>query len=432
MKSIFKPVHGIPTKFWLSGVRRLLSNINVTALVGLESSAKITGIRESIEEFAREVGGYAFFAKRFSKLIEEIPELGSMVNRRKGFLFTSNETFPTQFDINNPRHMGFYNALAHETGHALIATNRLQIPDSFFKKNKAAIENIAREYFQFVPRGFKKAAEELFVETAARKSVLSINPKITENRLFKAHHGYGVSDQMALDIGADVDYQNLLRPWSKTDRTAKAKEIMLERITPRLDKARQDIAYTEALLKNMVPLPDWVDEWRVKSAAAVKYLQERAETLKAGLRSANHSENVHGAIQGMMPDRPDFKGARTPGNPDSSSVIDSVKRFFVGDRSIDVGSMNKSVHELADDVLVQASKKAKKASKEALGLYSMAPGGVKSAVKVGGVLAVGVGALSLIRGMFERERDAQPVSFDATQLINAKKDPGRYYPTKSR
>lgn len=154
--------------------------------------------------------------------------------------------------------------------------------------------------------------------------------------------------------------------------------------------------------------------------------------VKNGLRGSDHGKNAHGAIQGMMPDRPDFKGARTPGNPDSSSVIDSVKRFFVGDRSTDVGSMNKSVHELADDVLVQASKKAKKASKEALGLYSMAPGGVKSAVKVGGVLAVGVGALSLIRGMFERERDAQPVSFDATQLINAKKDPGRYYSSKSR
>lgn len=154
--------------------------------------------------------------------------------------------------------------------------------------------------------------------------------------------------------------------------------------------------------------------------------------VKNGLRSADHSENTHGAIQGMMPNRPDFKGARTPGNPDSSSVIDSVKRFFVGESSIDVGSMNKSVHELADDVLLQASKKAKRAGKETLGLYSMAPGGVKRAVKIGGVLAVGVGALSLIRGMFERERDAQPVSFDATQLIKAKKDPGRYYPTKSR
>lgn len=94
--------------------------------------------------------------------------------------------------------------------------------------------------------------------------------------------------------------------------------------------------------------------------------------------------------------------------------------------------MNKSVHELADDVLVQADKKVKQAGKEALGLYAMAPTGVKRAVKIGGVIAVGVGAMSLIRGMFDRERDAQPVSFDATQLINAKKDPGRYYPTKSR
>lgn len=433
MKNIFKPVHGLEFKPWLSGVRRLLSNINVTALIGPDSTnSKIIGIKDAMEEFSREIGAYGLFIRRAARANPDVPEVGLMRGRKKGLLFIQNELFPTQFDINNTRHMGFYAVLAHETGHALIANKRIKIPDSFFRKNEAEINRIAKKYFQLDPFAFKRATEELFVETAARKSVLSINPKMTENKLFKIYHGYSVSDQMALDIGHDLDYQNLLRPWSKMDRTIKAKEILLERTIARLDEARKQIDYQEAIIKTFRELPAWVEEWRVKSKAEVKYLQDRAEILKSGLRYSNHFENAYGAIQGMPPNRPDFKGARTPGNPDSSSVIDSVKRFFVGESSIDVGSMNKSVHELADDVLLQASKKAKKAGKETLGLYSMAPGGVKRAVKVGGVLAVGVGALSLIRGMFERERDAQPVSFDATQLIKAKKDPGRYYSSKSR